>query len=191
MRRRGVYPGSFNPPTTAHLAIAEAAQQAHDLDTVQLSVSVAALAKEDVEHPRFEDRIEVLNEVVADLSWLEVHVTNHQLLAEIARGFDVVIVGADKWWQIQDPRWYGDDPEARDAAIQSLPTVAIAGRDALDVPATLRLDVGEPTEGISSTRARDGALDLMAPAARAFAQRTGAWIDRDRYDRWVAAGPRR
>ena len=44
----GVYPGSFNPPTTAHLAIAEAARTHHRLDRVVLSVSRSALAKEDV-----------------------------------------------------------------------------------------------------------------------------------------------
>lgn len=182
----GVYPGSFNPPTTAHLAIAEAARTTHGLDRMVLSVSRSALAKEHVDHPRFEHRISVLEESVASIEWLSVRVTDRQLLADIAEGFDVLVVGADKWWQIQDPSWYGDDPAARDAAIDRLPTVAVVPRDDLDLPPHLVLEVAPHlTEGVSSTRAREGALELMTPAARRFAERTGAWLDPDRYERWL------
>ncbi|MGI9596131.1 MAG: hypothetical protein ACR2QK_08225 [Acidimicrobiales bacterium] len=184
----GVYPGSFNPPTTAHLAIAEAALLAHGLDRIDLTISRSALAKEDVAHPRFEHRIEVLHEAVADVGWLKIEVTELQLLAEIADGYDLLIVGADKWWQIQDPAWYGDDPTARDVALAELPAVAIAPRDGLATPADLTLPVGkELTADISSTRARAGQLDVMVPAARAFAERTGAWVDVARYDRWLTS----
>ena len=180
----GVYPGSFNPPTVAHLAIAEAARRHHDLDRVVLSVSRSALAKEDVDHPRFEHRIEVIEASVAAIGWLSVRVTELQLLADIAEGFEVLIVGADKWTQIQDPAWYGDDPAARDAAMARLPTMAVVPRDGLRVPAEHRLVVpGDRTEGVSSSRARAGAVDLMTPEARAFAHRTGAWIDPERYER--------
>ena len=57
MSRRGVYPGSFNPPTIAHLAIAQAARDQCGLDRVDLVVSRVALAKEDVRDPPFDDRI--------------------------------------------------------------------------------------------------------------------------------------
>ena len=190
--RSGVYPGSFNPPTTAHLAIAEAARHAHRLDRVVLSVSVSALAKGDVAHPRFEHRIEVLEEAADPVDWLSVRVTEAQLLADIAQGFDVLIVGADKWWQIQDPSWYGGDPVARDEAMGRLPAVAVVPRDGLETPPELTLAVPtERTAGVSSTQARAGDVDLMLPAARAFARRTGAWIDPDRYDRWLADPSRR
>jgi hypothetical protein len=183
----GVYPGSFNPPTTAHLAIAEAARTTHGLDRMVLSVSRSALAKEHVDHPRFEHRISVLEESVASIDWLSVRVTDRQLLADIAEGFDLLVVGADKWWQIQDPSWYDDDPVARDEAIARLPRVAVVPRDGLELPAHLTLDVAPHlTEGVSSTRARAGELELMTPAARRFAERTGAWLDPDRYDHWVA-----
>lgn len=188
MATAGVYPGSFNPPTTAHLAIAEAARTTHDLDRMVLSVSRAALAKEHVDHPRFEHRISVLEESVASIDWLSVRVTERQLLADIAEGFDLLVVGADKWWQIQDPTWYGDDPAARDRAIARLPTVAVVPRDGLDLPDDLVLDVAPGlVEGVSSTRARSGDLDLMTPAARRFAERSGAWIDPDRYERWLGS----
>jgi hypothetical protein len=185
----GVYPGSFNPPTTAHLAIAGAARDHHGLDRVVLSVSRSALAKEDVDHPRFEHRIEVLEASVAALDWLSVRVTDLQLLADIAEGFDVLVVGADKWRQIQDPAWYDGDPEARDGALARLPTVSIVPRDGLELPPERVLAVPpHHVDGVSSTRARAGAVDLMTPAARRFAARTGAWVDPDRYDRWVAGG---
>jgi hypothetical protein len=173
MARVGVYPGSFNPPTVAHLAIAEAARVQHALDRVVLSVSHTALAKEHVEHPPFSERVAVLHASVADHDWLEVRVTHHQLLVDVAAGFDLLVVGADKWRQIHDPAWY-DDEAARDAAIAGLPPVAIVPRDDIEVPDHLVLNV-PAAAGVSSTRARSGAIDLMTPAARAHAQRTGTW----------------
>lgn len=189
--RRGVYPGSFNPPTTAHLAIAGAARRQHRLDRVELAVSTSALAKEGVDHPRFEHRIEVLEATAAELGWLSVRVTELQLLVDIAAGYEVLVVGADKWWQIQDPVWYDDDPAARDAALEALPTLAVAPRGERSVPAEHALAVTPSlTSEISSSAARAGDLRLMVPAARAFAARTGAWIDPDRYERWLAGGGR-
>ena len=186
--RLGVYPGSFNPLTTGHLAIADAARQAHGLTRVELTVSTLALAKEDVAHPRFEHRIEVLQTAVASVEWLDLRVTELQLLADIAEGYQVLIVGADKWLQIQDPVWYDDDPAQRDAALATLPAVAIAPRDGLETPAAQTLAVDQSlTAGVSSTAARNGNTDLMVPAARDFAERTGAWIDVARYDRWAAS----
>ncbi len=43
--RRGAYPGSFNPPTVAHLAIADAARRRLGLDRVDLIISRDALGK--------------------------------------------------------------------------------------------------------------------------------------------------
>lgn len=182
--RRAVYPGSFNPPTTAHLAIAEAVRDQRNVDEVVLTVSHRALAKEDVEHPRFENRMSVLTQLSRRLGWLSVASTEDQLLVDIASGFDVLIMGADKWHQIQDPVWYQDDLAARDQAIAALPELAIAPRPPLEVPAEHRLMVAEDHHETSSTRARDGDLSVMVPEARAFAEETGAWIDPARYERW-------
>ena len=43
---RGVYPGSFDPPTIAHVAIAEAAVRAGALDRLDLAISRVALGKD-------------------------------------------------------------------------------------------------------------------------------------------------
>ncbi len=188
MARVGVYPGSFNPPTVAHVAIADAARRQRRLDRVVLAHSHQVLGKTDVERPLFRHRAEVLEAVAADHPWLEAMITPHRLLADIAAGYDVLIMGADKWHQILELQWYGGDEAARDAAIERLPELAIAPRPPLEVPERHRLDL--PTgliEGISSTEARAGALELMAPAARRFAERTGAWVNPARYERYLAS----
>ena len=174
MTRVGVYPGSFNPPTVAHLAIAEAARHAHDLERLVLSVSRSALAKEHVLRPPFDDRIEVLQASVAHLDWLDVRVTDHQLLADIAVGFDLLVVGADKWRQLHDPVWYDDDPVARDDALARLPALAVVPRDGIAIPDELTLHVADAHD-VSSTRARSGDHHLMTEAAREYVRRNGTW----------------
>ncbi len=182
MAGSGVFPGSFNPPTVAHLAIAEAAREKHRLDRVDLVVSRRALAKEEVEHPRFDDRIEVILRTIEVHSWLNVVVTEAQLLVDIARGYDLLIVGADKWTQIQELRWY-DTPGDRDRAMAELPLTAIVPRLGHPVPDDRVLELDDATlAAVSSTRAREGEIDLMAPPARRFALESGAWIDPDRYE---------
>lgn len=187
--RVGVQPGSFNPPTIAHLALGEAARAQHRLDRVVWSVSRVALAKEAVQHPRFDDRIDVLHAVESATPWLEIVVTDAQLLVDVSRGFDLLILGADKWAQIQQPEWYGGVAE-RDAAIAQLPPVAVAPRPPHPLPPQLALHVDPAHESVSSTNARQGAIEQMLPEARAFAERTGAWIDPDRYLRWLDPAPR-
>ena len=41
---------------------------------------------------------------------------------------------------------------------------------------------------VSSSEARAGSTEWMAPAARAFDRRTGAWSDPDRYEEWLRDG---
>lgn len=188
--RRGVYPGSFNPPTVAHLAIARRAAEVHGLDVVVWVVSEVALTKESVDRPRFDHRLSVLRDEAARWPWLEVEVTNQQLIADIADGYDVVVMGADKWHQVHDVDFY-PDAATRDAALASLPTAAVAPRDGLAVPPALRLDVATDVASVSSTGARRGALETMTAAARRFDRRTGAWSDPDRYERWLGDQPPR
>lgn len=186
--RTAVYPGSFNPPTTAHLAVSEAVRAQHAIDRVVWSISEVALAKETVEHPKFEHRVSVMQEVAAAVDWLEVVVTSAQLMVDIADGFDLLVMGADKWAQINEPHWYGGLAQ-RDRAMAALPPVAIAPRPPFEVPPHLLLDIEADHHHVSSTRARDGEHHLMLPEARAFGRRTGAWIDPPRYDTWLSRRP--
>jgi len=181
--RRGAFPGSFNPLTLGHLAVAEAARTECELDQVDLIVSRVALAKETVERPRLEDRIEVIRAAAASRPWLGPRVTDKQLIADIAAGYDVVIMGADKWSQVTDPAFYNGSTDARDVAVARLPVVAVAPRPPFTIPdGVVALDVFHEA---SSTAVRAGRADWMAPEASAFDRRTGAWSDPERYEAWL------
>lgn len=185
MTRRGVYPGSFNPLTVAHLEIAEAAIRSCRLDRLDLAISRVALGKAGVTRPRVEDRAAVLERAAAGRPELGVIVTDRQLLAEIAEGYDVIVLGADKWAQVVDVAFYEDEAH-RDAAVAALPHLAVAPRQGLPVP------VGDVTvlpvelHHVSATAARLGERSLFAPEAVAFDDATGAWSDPARYDAWLA-----
>ena len=116
----GAYPGTFNPPTVAHLAIAEAARQQGGLDRLDLVVSAMPLGK-DPARPPLERALAVLEAIAATRPWLGVRVTDQQLIADVAAGYDAVVVGADKWLQIVDPAWYGGSPAARDRPWRGCP----------------------------------------------------------------------
>jgi len=165
LARRGVFPGSFNPLTVAHLEIARLAREMHGLDEVHLVVSRTALDKPDPPGPTFEQRLAILRADAATHDWLHVEPTDHQLIADIAEGFDVVIMGADKWLQINDVAYYDDDAH-RDAALARLPTVAVAEREGVAVDGADVMETSETIRSVSSSRARAGERDLMAPIAR-------------------------
>jgi len=176
VRKRGVFPATFNPPTTAHLAIAEAAWRQHNLDEVHLVLSERPLDKDSVTRPTLDERVAVTRASVAQHRWAEVSVTSHQLLADIAADFDVLIMGADKWEQLHELRYY-QSTDHMQMALASLPTLAIAPRagSLVDIPAEVLLTLPADMTTISSTAARAGAVDLMTPAARAWADANGGW----------------
>jgi len=177
----GSSPGTFNPPTVAHLAIAEAARDQGGVDRVELVVSEMPLGKEPTV-PTLADRVSVLEAMAASRAWLGVRVTPRTLIAELAEGYDAVVVGADKWLQVVDPAWYGGSPAARDQAVASLPRVLLVPRTGYVLPAELPdgaviLDVDAAHGAVSSTEVRAGRLDWMVAEAAAYARATGAWTD--------------
>ena len=186
MPSTGCYPGSFNPLTVAHLAVAEAAVEAFGLDRLDLVVSRVALVKGAVERPRLADRLRVLEDAAASRPWLGVALRDEQLFVDLARGYDVVVMGADKWEQLHDPAFYGSSATARDEALAALPQVAVVDRPPLSAPHELRLDVHPDHHPVSSSDVRAGRHDWMAPEAAAFDAATGAWSDPARYDAWLA-----
>jgi hypothetical protein len=184
----GCYPGSFNPPTIAHLAIAEASLRQCELERLDLVVSRAPLGKEIVDLPRFEHRVAVLEAVARARPWLAVRVTDAKLLVDVAHGYDVLVVGADKWAQLNDAAWYGGSDAARDDALARLPSVVVAPRPPWAVPPERELcgsDLLTLTRSVSSTGARVDQREWMAPEAADFDARTGAWTDPERYRRWL------
>jgi len=172
--RTGVQPGSFDPPTLAHLAIAHAALRHHRLDRVIWTVSRRPLGKDDG-RTDVDDRLTVLHSVVADHRWLAAEATDARLVADIADGYDVVIMGADKWHQLHDPTFYGgpgaEPAAAMDRALERLPICAVAPRDGLTVPPEVELSVPRWVARQSSSDAVAGAPWMALSAAR----HSGLW----------------
>ena len=180
--RVGCYPGSFNPPTIAHLAIAEAAYRQCGLDRLDLVVSRVALGKAAPAGPRFEDRIAVLDTIARTRPWLGVRVTDAQLLVDVAAGYDVLVLGADKWAQVVDPAWYDGSIAARRCA--GAPARGRRGAaSAVAGPHGRGLVLDEAHLPVSATGARTVEPGWMAAEAAAFDARTGAWTDPERYRR--------
>jgi hypothetical protein len=93
-----------------------------------------------------------------------VTVTEHRHLVDIASGYDVLVLGADKWAQVLDVGFY-DSVEHRDRAVAGLPALAVAPRGLLPLPegcTVLDVDLAD----VSSTAARAGRSDLIVPEAR-------------------------
>jgi hypothetical protein len=167
----GVLPGTFNPPTVAHLEMARAARRQAGLVRVDLVLSRVSLGKEQLVHPTVDERAAVLGEIAASNPWLSVCITDAQLVSELAEGYDVPIVGADKWRQLLDPSYY-ESPAAHRAAFAKLPPrVLVAPRDG-DVPEGVELlEIADEFTWVSSTRVRSGDRALMLPEASA----SGLW----------------
>jgi nicotinic acid mononucleotide adenylyltransferase len=159
----GVFPGSFDPPTVAHLAIADAARAQCSLDRLDLVVSREPLGKDRQGQSPVEERLAALEELARGRPWLGVAVTDDRLLVDVAAGYDVLVVGADKWAQLHDPAWYGGSATARDAAVAALPRVVVAPRAGFPLPDDVEvLDVDPAHHEVSSTAVRAGRHDWRA-----------------------------
>ena len=162
----GVYPGSFDPPTIAHVAIAEAAVSAGALDRLDLAISRVALGKDAASQPPLVSRVAVLERLTLARPWLRVIVTDAQLITDIATGYDVVVMGADKWAQVRDPAWYNDSTAARDAALSGLARVLVVPRPGFVVVDADALELPPHFGMVSSSAARAGNAELIAPECR-------------------------
>jgi nicotinic acid mononucleotide adenylyltransferase len=123
----GVYPGSFDPLTVAHLAVADAAVSALGLARLDLAISVDALGKGHLGRSTVDRRVAAIERAGWTRPWLRATAVTAQLVADVAEGYDAVVMGADKWAQVLDPDWYGGEA-GRDAAVARLPRVAVAPR---------------------------------------------------------------
>jgi hypothetical protein len=172
--RRAAFPGSFDPLTLAHLGIAEVARDRYVLDRVDLVISRVALAKEHKAGERLDERVEAIQRARHSRPWLGLLVTELQLVSDIAEGYDLVIVGADKWAQLHDPSFH-PSPAHHAGALEKLPTPVIVPRSPHPVPDEHRLDVPEHLTLMSSSGVREGRVEWMAPEAIEVAEETGAW----------------
>jgi len=148
-----VFPGSFNPPTNAHLALLEQAQlyaHTHLSAPTHLyaAISKHIVDKEHVERPLLLDRILLLQTVLQHhLPDIGILLFNRGLYVEQAEAvytsFPEVkklffLMGFDKIVQILDPHYYDD----RDAALRELFKLAellVAPRGAADAETLMEL----------------------------------------------------
>ena len=154
---RACYPGSFDPLTVAHVAIAEAAVEQCRLTSLDFVISEVALAKEGGHASPLAERVAAVEAAAGR----RCAVTDRQLLVDIAEGYDVLVVGADKWWQLLDPSFYGS-VGVRNDALRRLPAlVAVAPRTGVAVPADAEgvhvLDLPSWVGQVSSSAVRAGA----------------------------------
>ena len=146
------YPGTFDPPTIAHLAVAEAAWRACGVDRVVLVLSQDPIGKPSP--TALAERLELLGELAATYDWLDFAVSEHRLIADVCEGYDVVVMGADKWAQVLDPS-YHPSHDAWRASMARLPRVAVARRGDLSIEGdVVILDVD--LADVSSTAVREG-----------------------------------
>ena len=124
-----VFPGSFNPPTTAHLALLKQAWQfarAHGPMHIYAAVSKHTTDKESVQRPLLVDRIILLETLLRHrVRHTGIMLFNRGLYVEQAEAVHVAfpqvtklyfLIGFDKIVQIFDPRYYKD----RDVALHEL-----------------------------------------------------------------------
>lgn len=179
-----VFPGSFNPPTNAHIALLKQALQfarLHEPMYLYAAISKHTVDKEKVERPSLLDRIDLLNKVLhRRLRHTGIMLFNRGLYIEQAQAirssFSRVkriffLLGFDKIVQILDPRYY-DDRDASLVALFHLAEMLVAprgndGEKELDTllhqPENERfaryihaLPFGMQYRNISSTRIRQG-----------------------------------
>lgn len=183
---RGVYPGSFNPPTLAHVAITETAIARYDLTSLDLTISTQPLGKAAVSQPTLLHRKKVIEESISHIDRASVVISDLQLIADLAENYDLVVMGADKWQQVNEISFY-DSPTERDESVARLPQLAIVARGGAPIPLNNELVLEADYNHVSASAAIRDARQFMTPAARAFDRQTGAWSDARRYEEYLAA----
>ncbi|HWP29629.1 MAG TPA: hypothetical protein VNM50_08825 [Chloroflexota bacterium] len=124
-QRVGVLPGSFDPLTTAHAALARAALRHGGIDSLLFLLSVRTVDKEGRACAALADRALVLQRYIAARPRYGLVVCNRGLYVEEAEALAALlpagaavwfVVGYDKIVQVFDPRYYPD----REAALTRL-----------------------------------------------------------------------
>jgi cytidyltransferase-like protein len=132
-------PGSFDPITIAHAALAEAAARWADLVVVLYSARTVA-KEEDVEPPLLSetDRLRSMEAFCVPRPKTEPGLCSDGLLVDQVRAAQIrfpeaelrLAIGSDKLLQVLDPRWYRDRTAALDALFErSLVTYAMREGD--------------------------------------------------------------
>src|SRR5262249_25046739 len=132
-----VIPGAYNPPTCAHLALADAALD-RGFDAVLFSLGTVTLDKRETGLP-LPERLQLLAEIAKGRQRLGVVLQNRGLYAEQAEALSALpgvdqltfVVGMDKIEQIFDPGYYRDFAAALERLFASA-RLLVAARGDLD-----------------------------------------------------------
>jgi nicotinic acid mononucleotide adenylyltransferase len=117
VRRLALLPGSFNPPTRAHEALAEAAWRSGRVDAVYYLLATRTVNKERIEGASLPDRLICLETIARAGERVGVGLINRGLYVDQAATARAAmpdldelwfVVGFDKIVQIFDPRYYAD-----------------------------------------------------------------------------------
>ena len=171
---RAVYPGSFSPPTIGHIEIVKTAIKRFEINEIDLVISKVALGKEKLIRPSASDRLEIVEKSLSSIPEAAVFETSKQLIADIADGYDLVVLGADKWAQLQDLAFYENEAHMRDC-LNRLPALAVAPRNGIQVPKEILLKVSDEINLISSSAVRRGKLEWMTEEAKKYAKANNCW----------------
>jgi nicotinic acid mononucleotide adenylyltransferase len=201
-RRLGLLPGSFNPPTEAHLALARSALATGWIDRLDFLLASRTVNKERVEGATLADRLLLLELVAAPTEQLGVVFVNRGLYVDQAELIHAAlpmlaelwfVVGFDKIVQIFDSRYYHDRDIALDRLFERASFMVAPRGEAdvddlttlLDRPENRRyrgrissLPLAPSYRQMSSSRVRAHVVDSLndAPAVvRRFVRSTGAY----------------
>ena len=158
--KRGVYLGSFDPLTIAHVAIAEAARDQHSLDRLDLVISRIPLGKDHAAQSSVEERGGA-------------GAPGRQSAVDQGGGHRPPAPGRHRRG-LRRPghgrRQVGPGAgsgvlrvsRAQDAAVAGLPVLAVAPRPPHPVPVEHRLEIPAHLADVSATEARDGRHEWRA-----------------------------
>lgn len=166
MASKAVYPGTFNPPTVAHLAIARAALEELDITQLDIPLSRTPFGKSEAGPPNFDQRLQIAKMAFSFDDRITVYGTDLKFLSDISAGYTYLIIGDDKLAQLTDLQFYRD-PEEMAVKLASLPELVVVERSrvASDLPFRA-LSIDPSYREVSSTRVRNGETDLIAESAR-------------------------
>ncbi len=186
--RLGILPAAFNPPTKAHLALADEAADFADLDQVAFTLP-EKLPHKAFEGATFDQRVAMLEAAVAERPDRAVAVAEGGLFIEIAREVRelcgpaveiFLICGSDAADRIV--RWdYGAGPTFTEQLREFSMLVGSRG-GRYDVPNECRggiqtFDLPADYAAVSSTAARARALSLLPRKVAELIERWGLYDD--------------